>query len=114
MGAQIELNKLSKLSYGWRKVSLDSEIGKVKRSHTAVAVKPYAGLVAPEVRVLVEVPIGSLGIILSTVIPVRSVKRLPYLIKGIIVLKIWCVLAQGHRNFHIKSLVVRHIEHRRC
>lgn len=114
MGAQIELHKLSQLANGRRKVSLDAEIRKVKRSHTAVAVKPYAGLVTPEVRVFVEVPVGSLRIILSAIIPVRSVKRFPYLVKGIIVLKIRCILAQGHRNFHIKSLIIRNIEYRRC
>ena len=73
--------------------------------------KRYARLVAPEVRILVEVPVASARMILADIIPLRTVKRLPYFIKSIIVLDVLVAFVKLHRYVSICNLVILYCKH---
>ena len=73
--------------------------------------KRYARLVAPEVRILVEVPVASARMILADIIPLRTVKRLPYFIKSIIVLDVLVAFVKLHRHVCICNLVIFYCKH---
>ena len=109
--SKVKLHKLCKLSKGWRHMSMESEFTEVDQCHSSVRMKRYARLVAPEVRILVEVPVASARMILADIIPLRTVKRLPYFIKSIIVLDVLVAFVKLHRYVSICNLVILYCKH---
>ena len=106
MGSEIQFYKLGQLTDGRRHVSIESETADIDKGNSTVAVKRHSRLVSPEVRILVEVPVRTWRIILAYIPPVLTMKRLPYLIKGIIVLDIFVAFIKSYRYISICSLIV--------
>ena len=89
VGAEIKLHELAQLADGRGEVAPKSEIADVDQGYPAVGMELDSRLVSPEVRVLVEIPVGPCRPVLSAVIPVASVEGLPYFLEGEIVLQIF-------------------------
>ena len=108
--AQVEFHKLAKLSDCRGEVSPETEIAYVYEGHAAVGVQLHTRLVAPEVRGLVEIPVGPVGPVISKIVPVRAVEGLPDLPEGVVVLDILGGLVHGDRHLNLASGVVRQLE----
>ena len=68
----------------------------------------HARLVAPEVRILVEIPVRTLRPRLSFIRPMLAVKRLPENEKRVVVLNVRIGFHQRYRHFGLCHLIVFH------
>ncbi len=66
----------------------------------------HSRLVTPEIRILVEIPVSTLGITFTHIIPVLAMKSLPDFIKRIIVLYVFVRFMQLDRNLSICGHII--------
>ena len=74
MITQIQLYELGELTDGRRHISIKSEITEIYKGYTSIGMEGYSRLGAPKIRILVEVPVASCRMVLTYIIPVRSVQ----------------------------------------
>ena len=106
--AEGELHEVRKLADCIRDFTLDAETAEVDAGDTAVVVYLDSWLVSPEVRVPVEIPVGSLRPGLAFIGPVRAVKGKPYFAEGVIVPHISVRHHEGDRDIGFGEFVVGH------
>ena len=103
---QIKLDQLRELADGRGQVAPESEVAERDLRHAAVGVHLHAGLDAPEVGVLVEVPVGACGVVLAGEIPVGTVERLPDFVQRVVVADILVGLVERDADLRFGGLVV--------
>ena len=111
MTAKIENSKLGKLAYSRWNNTLCTEAFQRNGSHTAVTVQLHTGLVAPQIYILVKIPVTPFGVGYTRILPVGTIKCLPNLLKGYIILYILlgAFYIKGNLNIFC-NLVIDHIK----
>ena len=99
--AEVQLHELRELADLLGHVAVESEAAEVDFGHASVGVDLDAGLVAPQVRILVEVPVRTDGVVLSLIGPFLAVQRFPDGIEGIVILHVLVCFVEryGHVGF---------------
>ena len=104
--AQIQLDELRELADGCRHVPAEAELADRDLRHAAVGVHLHARLDAPQVGILVEIPVDAGGIVFTPVRPVLPVERLPDFVKRVVVADILVGLVERDADFGLGGLVV--------
>ena len=103
---QIQLDELRELADGCRHVPAEAELADRDLRHAAVGVHLHARLDAPQVGILVEIPVDAGGIVFTPVRPVLPVERLPDFVKRVVVADILVGLVERDADFGLGGLVV--------
>ena len=85
---QIQLYQFGQVTDFLWHLTLDPESAQVQICHPSVRMHLYTWLIAPQVRILIEVPVASGVVSLTPVGPVLAAESIPDLFQGIIVYKI--------------------------
>ena len=88
MCAEVELNKLSELTDCGRELTTEAEVADINACYTTIRVQLNAGLVAPKINILVEIPVYTASKGLAGVVPIISIKALPNAVESIVVLDV--------------------------
>ena len=104
--AQIQLDELRELADGCRHVPAEAELADRDLRHAAVGVHLHARLDAPQVGILVEIPVDAGGIVFTPVRPVLPVERLPDFVKRVVVADILVGLVKRDADLRFGGLVV--------
>ena len=113
MRSEIKFHKFGELSDCRRHIPMNAEVTEIQQGHTAVCMKRHSRLVSPEIRILVEVPVGAFRIILANIVPTffaLAFKFFPNHLEGIVILQILVRLMQLDRNISLSHLIVKDIK----
>ena len=88
VGTKFQNDQLGELSDCRREVALEAEVAQVEAGNTAIGMYLHTRLLAPQIDILVEVPICATLIVLAIVAPVRTIEALPNFVQRVVVLDI--------------------------
>ena len=106
VGTKIQLYQLCELANSRRHIALEAEIAQIDTSNTAIRVNLNTRLLAPQIDILIEIPIQSTSIALTIVAPIWTIKALPNLVQCVVILDIFVYLVKFNIYIGICYLVV--------
>ena len=107
---QVQLNQLRKLTNRRRHIAREGEITQIEARHTTIRVQFDTRLIAPQVGILVEIPIRTGREILTHVVPRLTIEALPDLAQSVVILYIFVGRVQRNGDRTLGGAIVRNRE----